>query len=127
MDAVLTGKEDMRNILFISTRSTFHVHTDDYREVLSVLDTLAPERGHPAMCAVLGFTHPARVALNQRLQQHLRETGEAFSRTPGREGTAMVVFAPPSFPYVFKVVRDFSSKAGLDGQGADHGSVPLGS
>ena len=68
VDAVLTGKEDMRNILFISTRSTFHVHTDDYREVLSFLDTLAPERGHPAMCAVLGFTHPARVALNQRLQ-----------------------------------------------------------
>ncbi len=116
VDAVLTGKEDMRNILFISTRSTFHVHTDDYREVLSVLDTLAPERGHPAMCAVLGFTHPARVALNQRLQQHLRETGEAFSRTPGREGTAMVVFAPPSFPYVFKVVRDFSSKTGWTGR-----------
>ena len=68
------------------------------------------------MCAVLGFTHPARVALNQRLQQHLRETGERFSRTPGREGTAMVVFAPPSFPYVFKVIRDFSSKAGWTGR-----------
>ena len=116
VDAVLTGKEDMRNILFVSTRSTFHVHTDDYREVLGFLDTLAPERGHPAMCAVLGFTHPARVALNQRLQQHLRETGERFSRTPGREGTAMVVFAPPSFPYVFKVIRDFSSKAGWTGR-----------
>ena len=116
VDAVLTGKEDMRNILFVSTRSTFHVHTDDYREVLSFLDTLAPERGHPAMCAVLGFTHPARVALNQRLQQHLRETGERFSRTPGREGTAMVVFAPPSFPYVFKVIRDFSSKTGWTGR-----------
>jgi isocitrate dehydrogenase kinase/phosphatase len=115
-DAVLTGKEDMRNILFVSTRSTFHVHTDDYREVLSFLDALAPERGHPAMCAVLGFTHPARVALNQRLQRHLRETGERFSRTPGREGTAMVVFAPPSFPYVFKVIRDFSSKAGWTGR-----------
>ena len=116
VDAVLTGTEDMRNILFVSTRSTFHVHTDDYREVLSFLDTLAPERGHPAMCAVLGFTHPARVALNQRLQRHLRETGERFDRTPGREGTAMVVFAPPSFPYVFKVIRDFSSKPGWTGR-----------
>ena len=116
VDAVLTGKEDMRNILFISTRSTFHIHTGDYREVLSFLDALAPERGHPAMCAVLGFTHPARVVLNQRLQRHLRETGERFSRTPGREGTAMVVFAPPSFPYVFKVIRDFSSKAGWTGR-----------
>ena len=116
IDAVLTGKEDMRNILFISTRSTFHVHTDNYREVLSFLDTLAPERGHPAMCAVLGFTHPARVALNQRLQRHMRETGERFSRTPGRAGMAMVVFAPPSFPYVFKVIRDFSSKTGWTGR-----------
>jgi isocitrate dehydrogenase kinase/phosphatase len=116
VDAVLTGQEDMRNILFISTRSTFHVRTDDYREILGFLDTLAPERGHPAMCAVLGFTHPARVALNQRLQQHLRNTGEQFTRTPGRVGMAMLVFAPPSFPYVFKVVRDFSSKPGWVGR-----------
>ncbi|MGC9945099.1 MAG: isocitrate dehydrogenase kinase/phosphatase AceK regulatory subunit [Bryobacteraceae bacterium] len=110
VDAVLTGKEDMRNILFVSTRSTFNVRTDGYREVLEFLDTLAPERGHPAMCAVLGFTHPARVALNQRLRRHLRETGERFTPTPGRVGMAMIVFSPPSFPYVFKVIRDFSSK-----------------
>ncbi|HUI55539.1 MAG TPA: isocitrate dehydrogenase kinase/phosphatase AceK regulatory subunit [Bryobacteraceae bacterium] len=115
VDAVLIGKEDMRNILFISTRSTFHVRADSYREVLNFLDTLAPERGHPAMCAVIGFTHPARVALNQRLRQHLRETGERFVRAPGRVGTAMAVFSPPSFPYVFKVIRDFSSKPGWKG------------
>jgi isocitrate dehydrogenase kinase/phosphatase len=116
VDAVLTGKEDMRNILFISTRSTFSVHTDDYREVLGFLDGLAPERGHPAMCAVLGFTHPARVALNRRLRRHLAETGERFARTPGRVGMAMVVFAPPSFPYVFKVIRDVSSKTAWAGR-----------
>ena len=110
VDAVLAGKEDMRNILFVSTRSTFHVRTEGYREVLGFLDTLAPERGHPAMCAVLGFTHPARVALNQRLRQHLQETGERFTPAPGRVGMAMVVFSPSSFPYVFKVIRDFSSK-----------------
>jgi len=110
VDAVLAGREDMRNILFVSTRSTFHVRTGGYREVLEFLDTLAPERGHPAMCAVLGFTHPARVALNQRLRRHLQETGERFTPTPGRVGMAMVVFSPPSFPYVFKVIRDFSSK-----------------
>jgi len=110
VDAVLTGKEDMRNILFVSTRSTFHVRTGQYREVLGFLDSLAPERGHPAMCAVLGFTHPARVALNQRLRRHLEETGERFTPAPGRVGMAMIVFSPPSFPYVFKVIRDFSSK-----------------
>jgi isocitrate dehydrogenase kinase/phosphatase len=116
VDAVLTGKEDMRNILFVSTRSTFHVRTDDYREILSFLDTLAPERGHPAMCAVMGFTHPARVALNQKLRGHLKVTGEQFAQVPGRTGMAMVVFAPPTFPYVFKVVRDLSSKQGWTGR-----------
>jgi isocitrate dehydrogenase kinase/phosphatase len=116
VDAVLSGKEDMRNILFVSTRSTFQVHTQAYREVLQFLGTLAPERGHPAMCAVLGFTHPARVALNQRLRRHLEETGERFSPAPGRTGMAMIVFSPPSFPYVFKVVRDYSTKAGWMGR-----------
>lgn len=90
--------------------------TKYYREALRFLDTLAPERGHPAMCAVLGFTHPARVALNQRLRRHLRETGERFTPAPGRVGMAMIVFSPPSFPYVFKVVRDFSSKPGWRGR-----------
>jgi isocitrate dehydrogenase kinase/phosphatase len=116
LDAVLTGKEDMRNILFVSTRSTFHVLAEDYREVLAFLDTLAPERGHPAMCAVIGFTHPARVALNQRLRHHLALTGERFARVPGREGMAMVVFGPPGFPYVFKVIRDYSVKQGWTGR-----------
>jgi len=117
VDAVLAGKEDMRNILFVSTRSTFHVRTDGYREVLRFLDSMAPERGHPAMCAVFGFTHPARVALNQRVRRHLSETGERFTPAPGRVGMAMIVFSPPSFPYVFKVVRDFSSKQGWMGRG----------
>jgi isocitrate dehydrogenase kinase/phosphatase len=116
IEAVLAGNEDMRNILFVSTRSTFHVDTRDYRGVVNFLDTLAPERGHPAMCAVIGFTHPARVALNAQLRQHLAETGEQFTPTPGRAGTAMIVFAPPSFPYVFKVIRDTSSKIGWTGK-----------
>jgi isocitrate dehydrogenase kinase/phosphatase len=110
VDAVLAGKEDMRNILFVSTRSTFEVRIDAYRELLALLDSLSPERGHPAMCAVIGLTHPARVALNQRLRRHLQQTGERFEPPPGRLGMAMVVFSPPSFPYVFKVVRDYSSK-----------------
>ena len=117
VDAVLAGKEDMRNILFVSTRSTFQVHTEAYRELLAFLDSLAPERGHPAMCAVIGLTHPARVTLNQHLRRHLRQTGERFEPPPGRLGMAMVVFSPPSFPYVFKVVRDFSSKGGWTGRG----------
>jgi len=116
IEAVLAGKEDMRNILFVSTRSTFHVGTGKYREVLNFLDTLAPDRGHPGMCAVIGFTHPARVALNAQVRRHLEETGEPFTPTPGRIGTAMIVFSPPSFPYVFKVIRDTSSKIGWAGK-----------
>ena len=116
IEAVLAGEDDMRNILFVSTRSTFHVPTRSYREVVSFLDTLAPDRGHPAMCAVIGFTHPARVALNARVRQHFEETGEQFTPAPGRAGTAMIVFSPPSFPYVYKVIRDQSSKIGWTGK-----------
>ena len=61
VDAILAGREDMRNLLFVSTRSTFCVRVERYRELLDFLDSLAPQRGHPAMCAVIGFTHPARV------------------------------------------------------------------
>ena len=46
VDAVLAGREDMRNILFVSTRSTFNVRTGAYREVLQFLDTLARASQH---------------------------------------------------------------------------------
>jgi isocitrate dehydrogenase kinase/phosphatase len=39
--------------------------------------------------------------------RHLRYSTDRFEITPGIRGLVMVVFALPSFPYVFKVIKDF--------------------
>ena len=40
------------------------------------------------------------------LQQHLRHSSDTFVLAPGTKGMVMVVFTLPSYPYVFKVIRD---------------------
>ena len=38
---------------------------------------------------------------------HLKHSSDHFQIAPGIRGLVMVVFALPSFPYVFKVIKDF--------------------
>jgi isocitrate dehydrogenase kinase/phosphatase len=39
--------------------------------------------------------------------QHLKHSSDAFRIAPGIPGLVMLVFELPSFPYVFKVIKDF--------------------
>ncbi|MES2350453.1 MAG: bifunctional isocitrate dehydrogenase kinase/phosphatase, partial [Pseudomonadota bacterium] len=39
--------------------------------------------------------------------QHLKHSSDLFEIAPGIRGLVMLVFALPSFPYVFKVIKDF--------------------
>src|SRR5207344_561094 len=38
---------------------------------------------------------------------HLRHSSDAFDISPGIKGMVMLVFDLPSFPFVFKVIKDY--------------------
>jgi isocitrate dehydrogenase kinase/phosphatase len=51
----------------------------------------------------------------RELRQHLHQSRDLFVEAPGIPGQVMLVFTLPSFPYVFKVIRDrFGSSKNTD-------------
>jgi len=109
LDAVLSNEEDVSNV-FTSARSNFHVEASAYREVFEFLRSIAPSRATPYLYSAIGFIHPAKLELVKELRQHLEASGEHFGPAPGVPGTVMITFSLPTFRYVFKVIRDISSK-----------------
>ena len=109
--AVLAGRDDLYNFLFTSTRSSFFVKPGMYREIVSFLKTLVPDRGQPGLLAAIGATHPAKIALNQELRTVLARHDEIFTETVGTEGFQMIAFTLHGTHYVLKVVRDISEKS----------------
>jgi isocitrate dehydrogenase kinase/phosphatase len=105
VDAVLTEEGDLRRI-FSYTRSNFHVELEgQYRELLDFLRSLMPHKNQAALYSSIGFMNPAKIQLSKDLDAH-RRTGRPMTAAWGIPGLVMVVFTPPGFPYVFKVIRD---------------------
>ena len=115
IDSALTEETDLHNV-FSSARSNFHTDTAGYREVVEFLESIAPTRPRAAIYTSIGFIHPGKLCLVHELRNHLALTGEKFRVAKGVPGTVMVVFALPTFHYVFKVIRDISTKQTFRGR-----------
>jgi isocitrate dehydrogenase kinase/phosphatase len=56
---------------------------------------------------VLGLQKQGKTLFYRDFLQHLQHSSDAFRSAPGIRGLVMLVFELPSFPYVFKVIKDF--------------------
>jgi isocitrate dehydrogenase kinase/phosphatase len=56
--------------------------------------------------AMLGLQKHAKTLFYRELHHHLAHSRDDFIIAPGIKGTVMLVFTLPSFPFVFKVIRD---------------------
>lgn len=102
IDAALVGYQATRSFLFSSTRSAFTVSTRHYPELYSFLQRLFPGENPAYILDIIGFSHPAKIALLQQLRKIL-QTGEQC-RYLGI-GPVDFVFGVKGFPLVFKVIR----------------------
>ena len=55
---------------------------------------------------MLGLQKQGKTLFYRDFLHHLRYSSDRFESAPGIRGLVMVVFALPSFPYVFKVIKD---------------------
>src|SRR5437879_13407148 len=55
---------------------------------------------------MVGLQEPCRRLFYRDFLPHLRRSGASFQIAPGIKGLVMTVFTLPSYPYVFKVIRD---------------------
>lgn len=115
IDSVLTEEADLSNV-FTSARSNFHTDTNGYRETFDFLESIAPTRPKAYIYSSIGFIHPGKLVLVKELRAHMAATGERFEVAPGVPGTVMAVFTLPTFRYVFKVIRDVSTKETFRGR-----------
>ena len=115
IDAVLSEEADLSNI-FSSARSNFHTNTAGYREIFEFLESIAPSRARAYIYTSIGFIHPGKLQLVHELRNHMAQTEEKFDVAKGVPGTVMIVYAMPTFSYVFKVIRDVSTKETFRGR-----------
>jgi isocitrate dehydrogenase kinase/phosphatase len=94
-------------VLFSFTRAYFMVDMEVPSAYVHFLRTLMPSKPRSEIYTILGLQKLGKAAFYRDFLHHLRYSSDCFEAAPGIRGLVMVVFALPSFPYVFKVIKDF--------------------
>jgi isocitrate dehydrogenase kinase/phosphatase len=109
LDALLTGSERIE-ALFNFSRAYFMVDMDVPSAWVRFLKTLMPTKPQSELYTMLGLAKQGKNLFYRDLLEHLKGSRDCFIIAPGIRGLVMLVFTLPSFPYVFKVIRDKRGK-----------------
>ncbi len=106
VDAALFGEEDLL-ILFSFSRAYFMVDMEIPSAYVQFLRSLMPRKPRAEIYNALGLAKQGKNLFYRDLLWHLRHSTDKFRIAPGIKGMVMLVFDLPSFPYVFKIIKDF--------------------
>ncbi|WP_017878291.1 bifunctional isocitrate dehydrogenase kinase/phosphatase [Janthinobacterium sp. CG3] len=106
LDTVLFDQEQI-TILFSFTRAYFLVDMEVPSAYVQFLRSLLPRKPRSEIYTILGLQKQGKTLFYRDYLQHLKHSSDHFEIAPGIRGLVMLVFALPSFPYVFKVIKDF--------------------
>jgi isocitrate dehydrogenase kinase/phosphatase len=104
-DALITKKEHMI-IIFGFYHAYFLVETEVPAALVRFLQELMPDKTLADLYAAIGLHKQSKTEFYRALLNHLDTSDDKFIIAPGVPGMVMSVFTLPSFPYVFKVIRD---------------------
>ncbi|NJN39620.1 MAG: bifunctional isocitrate dehydrogenase kinase/phosphatase, partial [Gammaproteobacteria bacterium] len=105
VDAVLLDPRDIRTV-FSLNRAYVMVDMEVPSAYVQFLRTMMPGKPKAELYTMLGLGKQGKTMFYRELAHHLRHSDDEFVVAPGIPGLVMVVFTLPSFPYVFKVIRD---------------------
>ena len=105
IDTLITDTQQM-TIIFGFSRAYFMVETPVPSALVHFLKELLPHKTLAELYASVGLHKQAKTEFYRELLQHLAASTDKFVAAPGIRGMVMMVFTLPSFPYVFKVIRD---------------------
>jgi isocitrate dehydrogenase kinase/phosphatase len=105
IDAVLLRERDV-SVVFSYTRSYFHVDVRCPTETIRFLSSIMPKKPLAELYNSIGFHKHGKTEMFRDLRTHLRDYPDRFDFAPGEKGMVMIVFAAPSYEYVFKIIRD---------------------
>ena len=104
-DTLLVG-EDQLLVLFSFARAYFFVDMEVPAACVSFLRWLMPRKPRAELYMAVGLAKQGKTLFYRDLHYHLKHSTDRFVTAPGIKGMVMLVFTLPSFPYVFKVIRD---------------------
>ena len=92
--------------LFSVSRAYFMVDMSVPSAYVRCLDGLMPGKPRSEIYTMLGLGKQGKTMFFRDLFHHLRHSQDRFVIAPGIPGLVMMVFTLPSYPYVFKVIKD---------------------
>lgn len=105
LDALLTDPSQIA-LLFSFTRAYFMVEMEVPSAYVKFLREILPNKPRSEIYTILGLQKQGKAGFYRDFLHHLAHSSDNFAIAPGIRGLVMVVFALPSFPYVFKVIKD---------------------
>jgi isocitrate dehydrogenase kinase/phosphatase len=105
LDTVLADT-DLMAVLFSFTRAYFLVDMEVPSAYVQFLRSLLPNKPRSEIYTILGLQKIGKALFYRDFLRHLRHSSDRLDSAPGIRGMVMIVFALPSFPYVFKVIKD---------------------
>ena len=106
IDAALFGEDDLL-ILFSFARAYFMVDMGIPSAYVVFLRSMMPRMPRAEIYNALGLAKQGKTLFYRDFLHHLRHSTDKFRIAPGIKGMVMLVFDLPSFPYVFKVIKDY--------------------
>ncbi len=105
LHAALFGEDDMHG-LFSFARAYFMVDMEVPSAYVQFLRTLMPRKPRSDLYTALGLGKQGKTLFYRDFLHHLSYSSDKFRIAPGIKGMVMLVFDLPSFPYVFKLIKD---------------------
>jgi isocitrate dehydrogenase kinase/phosphatase len=105
LDAVLLRREEL-GTLFSLARAYFLVDMEVPSAFVAFLKDIFPNKPTAELYIALGLQKQGKTLFYRMLFEHLKYSSDRFIVAPGVKGMVMLVFTLPSFPYVFKIIRD---------------------
>ena len=106
VDAALFGDDDL-HLVFSFARAYFMVTMEVPSAYVAFLHSLMPSKPRSEIYSAIGLQKQGKSLFYRDFLMHMRHSSDRFRIAPGIKGMVMLVFDLPSFPYVFKVIKDF--------------------
>ena len=105
IDAALFGEDDLL-ALFSFARAYFMVDMEVPSAYVQFLAGLMPRKPLAELYSALGLAKQGKTLFYREFLWHLKHSSDQLRIAPGIKGMVMLVFDLPSFPYVFKLIKD---------------------
>ena len=103
------------SILFSLSRAYFMVDMEVPSGYVQFLRSIMPGKPRSEIYTMLGLGKQGKTMFYRDMIYHLHHSEDNFIIAPGIPGLVMLVFTLPSFPYVFKLIKDvFGSSKNMD-------------